>query len=57
MSAFRKLTAYVLGHNLDMQAISTELEEAHIPVSTEECRGCADPCDEGVFRLFLLCII
>lgn len=52
MSAFRKLTAYVLGHNTDMDAIGAEIEEAHIPVSTEDCRGCGDPCDEGVLRAF-----
>ena len=50
MSALRRLKAYVLGHNTDMDATAAELQEAAIPVSTEECRGCADPCDQGAVR-------
>ena len=30
-----------------MDAQVEELKEACVPVSTEECRGCADPCDQG----------
>lgn len=48
MSAqLRKFKAMVLGHNLDMQTTATSLEEAAIPVTRDECRACADPCDLG----------
>ncbi|PSR74986.1 hypothetical protein PHLCEN_2v9400 [Hermanssonia centrifuga] len=47
MSSIRKLVAYALGHNTDVQSIAAQLEEACVPVSTDDCRGCADPCDEG----------
>jgi len=31
----------------DIHVSTAELEEAHVPFSTEECRGCPDPCDQG----------
>lgn len=47
MSALRKLKAYVLGQT-DIHVSVAELEDAHIPYSTDECRGCPDPCDQGM---------
>ncbi|EMD40810.1 hypothetical protein CERSUDRAFT_62787 [Gelatoporia subvermispora B] len=47
MSSLRKLKALVLGHNTDMDQTTTELQAAAIPVSTVDCRSCANPCDEG----------
>ncbi|KAI0774168.1 Sucrase/ferredoxin-like-domain-containing protein [Fomes fomentarius] len=47
MSTFRKLKALALGHNLDMNQTSHQLQAASVPVSEAPCRGCADPCDEG----------
>ncbi|GJE84120.1 sucrase ferredoxin [Phanerochaete sordida] len=46
-SQLRKLKAIVLGHNLDMDSTTANLEEANVPVSRDECRACADPCDLG----------
>ena len=43
----RKLKAMVLGHNLDMQTTAASLEDANVPVSRDDCRACADPCDIG----------
>ena len=54
-ASLRRLKAIVLGHNTDMISTCQELEEAHIPLSTDDCRGCADPCDVGV--LHVLCPI
>lgn len=44
MSSLRKLKAYVVGGVGDQ---SSELKAAAVPVSEADCRGCADPCDEG----------
>ncbi|KAH8105945.1 Sucrase/ferredoxin-like-domain-containing protein [Cristinia sonorae] len=46
MSNLRKIKAYVLGQT-DTHVSVAELEDAHVPVSTEDCRGCANPCDQG----------
>lgn len=46
-SQLRKLKAIVLGHNLDIDSTAASLEEASIPVSRDDCRTCADPCDLG----------
>lgn len=47
MSSLRKLKAYVVGGVGDQ---SSELKAAAVPVSEADCRGCADPCDEGEQR-------
>ena len=47
-SSLRKLKAMVLGHNLDMTTTAATLEEAAVPVSRDDCRACADPCDVGM---------
>ena len=44
MSTLRKLKAYIVGGVADHGA---ELRAADIPVSEADCRGCANPCDEG----------
>ncbi|KAH9844197.1 Sucrase/ferredoxin-like-domain-containing protein [Rhodofomes roseus] len=45
MSTLRKLKAYIVGGvGVDHGA---ELKAADIPVSEVDCRGCANPCDEG----------
>lgn len=46
-SSLRKLKAIVLGHNTDMESTAAQLQDACIPISTDECRGCPDPCDQG----------
>lgn len=46
-ASLRKLKAIVLGHNTDMDSTTALLQEACIPVSTDDCRACADPCDQG----------
>lgn len=46
-SQLRKLKAIVLGHNLNMDTTTANLEEANVPVSRDSCRACADPCDLG----------
>ncbi|KIP07026.1 hypothetical protein PHLGIDRAFT_433946 [Phlebiopsis gigantea 11061_1 CR5-6] len=46
-SSLRKLKAMVLGHNLDVNTTAATLEEAAVPVSRDDCRACADPCDVG----------
>ncbi|KAL6309611.1 Sucrase/ferredoxin-like-domain-containing protein [Sparassis latifolia] len=45
MSSLRKLKALMLGQT--PEPASDDLRAAAIPVSQAECRGCADPCDEG----------
>jgi len=45
MSTLRKLKAYIVGGvGADH---GSELKAADIPVSDADCRGCANPCDEG----------
>ena len=55
MSAFRKIKAMVLGQNLDMDVTTTTLQQADIPVSTDSCRACTDPCDLGTFSALISC--
>ncbi|OBZ70092.1 Altered inheritance of mitochondria protein 32 [Grifola frondosa] len=45
MSAFSRLKAYITGE--DANKTAADLQAASIPVSEAECRGCANPCDEG----------
>ncbi|KAI0347182.1 hypothetical protein BDW22DRAFT_1367554 [Trametopsis cervina] len=46
-STLRNLKATVLWHNTDMGSTAALLKEAAIPVSEDDCRACADPCDQG----------
>lgn len=46
MASLRKVKAYALGQ-ADIQASPDELIAASVPVSTGDCRYCADPCDQG----------
>ncbi|KAK7044800.1 Sucrase/ferredoxin-like-domain-containing protein [Favolaschia claudopus] len=47
MSALRKLKAWALNHTLDPAAIHSQLDAAGVPVSSADCRTCADPCQDG----------
>lgn len=50
----RKLKAMVLGQTSDVDAATATLRDAAVPVSTDDCRTCADPCDLGeLFCRFL----
>jgi hypothetical protein len=49
MATLRKVKAAVLGHNNDMEKTAAELTAAGIPTSSADCRGCADPCEEGAY--------
>jgi hypothetical protein len=49
MSAFRKLKAAVLRQHTNMDKTRAELAAAGVPISDAECRGCADPCEEGKY--------
>jgi len=50
MKLVRQFTSKITGKpsrsDMDAQAFS-ELQAADVPVSTADCRNCADPCDEG----------
>ncbi|TFK55892.1 hypothetical protein OE88DRAFT_1622269 [Heliocybe sulcata] len=47
MSGFRKLKSMILGQTPDTEGNRHAFEAAHIPLSSADCRSCADPCDQG----------
>ncbi|KAJ7359561.1 Sucrase/ferredoxin-like-domain-containing protein [Mycena albidolilacea] len=47
MSGLRKLKAWVLNHELNPDHIREQLGASGVPVSTADCRTCADPCEDG----------
>jgi hypothetical protein len=47
MSGLRKLKAWVLKHELNPDNIREQLGASGVPVSTADCRTCADPCEDG----------
>ncbi|KAH8830234.1 Sucrase/ferredoxin-like-domain-containing protein [Flagelloscypha sp. PMI_526] len=46
-STLRKLLSTVLLQETGVDAITNELKGAAVPVSTDPCRSCEDPCTEG----------
>ncbi|KAJ7185744.1 Sucrase/ferredoxin-like-domain-containing protein [Mycena filopes] len=47
MSGLRKLKAWVLHHELNPDNIFARLAASAVPVSSEACRTCSDPCEDG----------
>ena len=47
LSKLRTLQSIVLWQNTDEESITRELEGAAVPVATDPCRSCAEPCEEG----------
>ena len=47
LSKLRTLQSIVLWQNTDEASITRELEGAAVPVVTDLCGSCAEPCEEG----------
>ncbi|KAJ7778146.1 Sucrase/ferredoxin-like-domain-containing protein [Mycena metata] len=47
MSGLRKLKAWALKHELNADNISARISASAVPVSSEACRTCSDPCEDG----------
>ena len=54
LSKLRTLQSIVLWQNTDEESITRELEGAAVPVATDPCRSCAEPCEEGKQGLLLV---
>ncbi|KIY49589.1 hypothetical protein FISHEDRAFT_65516 [Fistulina hepatica ATCC 64428] len=47
MYAIRSLKTTILGQSINGNSLATELSASHVPITDADCRGCAEPCDQG----------